>query len=185
MITRVVVALIVAGLLAALGWKALEQRYAEGYKAGVADLDAKVRAEGEKVTAARAALSAAKAEAAASAVEAYRIEAAALKEKEDAETTARLADQQRTIGRLRGSLAAAGRGPVRPDPGDACGAEKLRAFDLDAQLRECQSVSVEVGEALAEARGIIAQDQAAARADAAMIRLAQRWAAAVQVGEAP
>ncbi len=177
--SRYIIAVIVAGLLAALGWRMWEQRYAEGYKAGVSELSAKVQAEAEKVTAARAALSAVKAEAAASAEASYQAEKAALKEKEDAE--ARIAAQQRTVARLRDSLAAAGGGALRPNPGDACGAEKLRAFDLDGILREGQRIAVEGGELLAETRSMVAECQAGARADAAMIRLAQRWAEAVQV----
>jgi hypothetical protein len=180
MIARIAIALIVAGLLAALGWKIWQQRYQEGYKAGVTELSNKVKAEADKVTAERAETSAKIKQAADDAVAEYRAAQMAEQEKRNAEHAQELVARQRTISRLRGTLAASSSGALRPDPSGSCGADKLRAFDLDGQLRECQSVSVEVGEALAEARGIIAEDQAGARADAAVINLAKRWADAIR-----
>jgi hypothetical protein len=173
---RLLLAAIALLTLTALGWRAWEQRYAEGYKAGVAELDAKVRAEGDKVTAERATTSAKIKQAADDAVAEYRSTQTAEQEKRNAEHAQELAVKQRTIGRLRDTLATSGSGPLRPDPSGACGTDKLRSFNLDAQLRECQSVSVEAGEDIAEARSIILEDQAGARRDAAVIRLAQRWA---------
>ena len=180
MITRIAIYILVVGLLASLGWRIWRQRYQDGYRAGVAELDAKVRAEGEKVTALRLELGEAKKRAATEAVEAYRANVAQQKEKDDAETVALLASKQRTIGRLRDSLAASGGGALRPNPTDACGTDKLRAFDLDAQLREGQRVAVEGGELLAESAGVVAACEAGARRDAAVITLAKRWAEAVQ-----
>jgi len=177
-------ALALVGLLFGLARGAWAWHGKTEYERGKAEMAALVDAAGKQVTAARDAIGAAKLEGARAALDQFTVQMHDM-EKQREDIAAVAAARGRALDRLRAS-ASVGAREVSVDPADACAAPKLRAQSCDRLLGEGQRLAIE-GAGLVDALGgLVGEGQDALGSDAALILLAQRWAAAVQLGkEAP
>lgn len=87
--------------------------------------------------------------------------------------------------RLRASRATDRGSAVRPDPLPACIPERLRADQLETDLREGQRLAIEGAGLVSEAAALVGECVAAAREQSALIELAKGWARAVHLGAEP
>lgn len=151
------------------------------YKRGKDEMAALVKAESDKVTALREEIGKARKEGAAEAEAKFKIDLTALETQREAlETLAR--DRGTALNRLRATAATRPR-EVDIDPGDSCRDPKLRAQQADRLLAEGQGLAIEGAGLVGSFAGLVGEGEVSLGEHTALMRLAQRWAASVQIGK--
>lgn len=172
-----------AALLAALWWMWDSDRDAFAERAVQVEVDRVKRAADEDLKK-KLAIGAARAEAAASAASSAESK---LKEIESERNNLKvLADiRNRELTSLRNTRAGVRRVEIHSDPGSACHNAELRAEQLSRALFDLQGSSIEVGSRSADLESRLLECEEGARTDAVMLRWAQGYIRAVNIGAEP